>query len=129
LDAAGLEGSTVGVTNGYTYPTDFMHNEKIKKTQANSDDQLIKMLLAKRVKFILLNTMPGILRIKNDKNAAGKIKQVGVISNDGFWLNFSKSHPDGKRMSELFESGLQEFKVSGQYEKMLAEFRRHVGVR
>ena len=128
LSAKDLEGSTVGITTGYTYPSDFMRNLKIKKFEANSDDHLVKMLMAKRVKFVVMNTLPGLLRIKNDKATAGKIKPVGLLSKDGFWLNFSKSHPDGKRLSEVFEAGLQEFKKSGQYDKLNTDFRARLGV-
>jgi polar amino acid transport system substrate-binding protein len=127
LTTAGLEGSTVGITTGYTYPTDFMQNKSIKKFEANSDEHLLKMLMAKRVQYVILNTMPGMLRIKNDASTAGKVKQVGLISKDGFWLNFSKVHPDGKRMAELFETALLEFKASGRYEKMQTEFKQRVG--
>jgi polar amino acid transport system substrate-binding protein len=123
-----LEGSTVGITTGYTYPTDFMQNKKIKKFEANSDDHLLKMLVAKRVQFVILNTMPGLLRIQNDARTKGKIKQVGLISKDGFWLNFSKVHPDGKRMADVFEAGLLEYKASGRYEKMQTEFKQRLGV-
>jgi polar amino acid transport system substrate-binding protein len=128
LTTLGLEGSTVGITTGYTYPTDFMLNKKIKKFEANSDEQLLKMLAAKRVQFVILNTMPGLMRIKNDASLKGKIKQVGLISKDGFWLNFSKIHPDGKRMAEVFEAGLLEFKASGRYDKMQADFKQRLGV-
>jgi polar amino acid transport system substrate-binding protein len=128
LTSRELEGSTVGITTGYTYPTDVMQNQKIKKFEANSDDQLLKMLLAKRVQFVLLNTLPGALRIKNTPAFVGKVKQVGAVSKDGFWLNFSKAHPDGKRMSELFETALLEFKASGQYDKLQKDFRQRLGV-
>lgn len=127
LTMSGLEGSTVGITTGYTYPTDFMQNKKIKRFEANSDDHLLKMLLAKRVQFVILNTMPGLLRIKNDAGLRGKVKQVGLISKDGFWLNFSKVHPDGKRMADIFEAGLLEFKASGRYDKMMSEFKQRLG--
>jgi polar amino acid transport system substrate-binding protein len=128
MSAKALEGSTVGITTGYTYPTDFMRNENIKKFEANSDEHLLKMLAAKRVKFVILNTLPGLMRIKQDPALAGKVRQVGLLGTDAFWLNFSKIHPDGKRMAEVFEAGLQTFKASGQYNKLQADFRQRLGV-
>ncbi len=128
LTTRDLEGNTLGITTGYTYPTDVMLNQKIKKSEANSDEQLLRMLVAKRVQFVLLNTLPGALRIKNTPAFVGKVKQVGAVSKDGFWLNFSKTHPDGKRMSELFEAGLLELKASGQYDKMQKDFLQRLGV-
>lgn len=128
LQAEALEGSTVGVTTGYAYSPKFMRNEKIKKFEANSDDHLLKMLIAKRIDFALINTLPGQLRINSDPAYAGKIKPVGVLSVHGFFVNFSKAHPDGKAMAELLEAGLQELKASGRYDEMYAEFRERIGV-
>lgn len=128
LTTKDLEGSTVGVTTGYAYSPEFMRNEKIKKFEANSDDHLLKMLIAKRVKFALINTLPGLLRIKNDPAYAGKIKAVGLLHVHPFHLNFSKADPDGKAMADLFEEGLVEFKKSGRYDKMYADFRKRIGV-
>lgn len=121
-----LEGQTVGVTLGYTYPTDFMRNARIAKLNAASDGNLLKMLAARRVNYILLNTMPGYYRINRDPALRGRIQRVGAISKDGFWLSFSRAHPDGKRMAEVFEKGLQAIKASGEYERMMGTFRQSV---
>lgn len=128
LTTKDLEGSTVGVTSGYAYSPEFMRNEKIKKFEANSDDHLLKMLMARRVKFALINTLPGLLRIKNDPAYNGNIKEVGVLNVHGFRLNFSKADPDGKAMADLFEAGLVEFKKSGKYDKMMADFKQRLGL-
>jgi polar amino acid transport system substrate-binding protein len=121
-----LEGQTVGVTIGYTYPTDFMQNPRITKLNAASDGNLLKMLMARRVNYILLNTMPGYYRINRDPALRGRITRVGAISKDGFWLSFSRAHPDGRRMAQVFENGLQSIKASGQYERMMSAFRQSV---
>lgn len=122
LTAKDLEGKSVGITIGYTYPTSFMQNKKITKYEAPSDDNLLRMLRADRVDYILLNTLPGKLRIKNNKDYSGEIKEVGLMQKDGFWLAFSKTNKDGKEMSKIFESGLQEFVKNGHYKKLYAEF-------
>jgi polar amino acid transport system substrate-binding protein len=123
LTAKDLEGQTVGVTIGYTYPTDFMQNPRIVKLSAASDGNLVKMLVARRVNYILLNTMPGYYRIKQDPALRGQIKRVGTIRMDSFWVSFSRAHPDGKRMSEVFEKGLQTIKANGEYDRMFKAFR------
>lgn len=128
LTVKDLEGSTVGVTQGYAYSPAFMRNEKIQKIAVNSDDQLLKMLIGNRVKFALINTLPGLLRIKNNPAYAGRIKEVGVLHVHGFFLNFSKADPNGKAMADLFESGLVELKKSGRYDKMYGDFRERIGV-
>lgn len=121
-----LEGRTVGVTIGYTYPTDFMQNPRITKLSAASDGNLVKMLVARRVDYILLNTMPGYYRIKYEPALKGRIKRVGAIRLDSFWLSFSRTHPDGKRMSEVFEHGLQAIKANGEYDRMMHAFKQEL---
>lgn len=121
-----LEGKVVGSTIGYTYPDSFSKNEKIKHFRAVSDDHLIKMLAAGRVEFILLNGMPGYRRINADPALKAKIKSVGMVSNDKFWLAFSK-HNEGPKYCELFEQGMQKLIESGKYEAMKADFRKLMG--
>lgn len=119
-----LEGQSVGITIGYTYPTGFMQNPRINRLSAASDGNLVKMLVAGRVNFILLNTMPGYHRIQQDPALRGKIHRVGAMALDSFWISFSRVHPDGKRMSEVFEKGLQAIKANGEYERLMTSFRR-----
>lgn len=121
-----LEGQIVGVTIGYTYPTAFMQNPRIIKLSAASDGNLVKMLVARRVNYILLNTMPGYYRIKSEPALKGQIKRVGAIRLDSFWVSFSRAHPDGKRMSEVFERGLQAIKANGEYDRMMQAFKQEL---
>lgn len=116
-----LEGKVVGTTIGYTYPTSFTENKKIKHFEANSDAQLVKMLANKRVDYVLLNGIPGYLLVRNDAQARDKLIRKGMVSVDGFWVAFSKNHKDGKRMSEVFEKGMQELHKNGKYKAMEAE--------
>ncbi|KAB2970686.1 transporter substrate-binding domain-containing protein [Zoogloea sp.] len=122
-----LEGQTVSVTIGYTYPTELMQNQAITRFAATSDAQQLRMLATGRVRFALVNTMPGYLRIHAEPSLQGRIRQVGRVSVDGFWVAFSKAHPDGKRMAGIFEDGLQQLKASGRYDEMLEAFRRRIG--
>lgn len=128
LTTRDLEGHTVGLTTGYTYPSEVMNNPKIIRYEANSDELLLKMIAAKRIKFALVNTLPGLLRVKNDARLNGTIKIVGQVSNDGFWLSFSKKHAEGKAMAETFEAGLKAFKADGRYEKLINDFRKRQGL-
>lgn len=129
LGLADLRGASVGYTNGYTYPTEFMRDPLIKRQAATSDQLLLRMLLSKRVDYILLNTMPGLLRIRTSPELDGKIKRVGRISLDGFWIAFSKAHPQGEQLARQFGQGLQELRRNGSYHRMQAEFRRELGLR
>lgn len=128
LPLAYLRGKTVGYTIGYTYPAWFFEDSAIIKFGAKSDKVLLDMLAAHHLDFILLNTMPGYMRINSNAKLRGKIKKVGIISMDGFWVAFSKKHPDGERLSKLFEQGLQELKMSGKYTSMQSDFLRRLGI-
>lgn len=56
----------------------------------------------------------------------GQVKRVGVVSQDAFWVAFSKKHPDGQRMCQRFEQGLQAIKASGRYDQAVSQLRRRV---
>lgn len=119
-----LRGQRVGYTNAYTYPSEFLQDPKIRKEIATSDQNLLRMLIAGRVDYILLNRMPGYWRIQGSPEFAGKAKRVGLLSQDGFWVAFSKTHPEGPRLAALFSQGLLELKRTGEYRRLLSDFRK-----
>lgn len=127
LTLGDLEGQTVGYTIGYTYTPAFHASRKIRKAGAKSDRVLLEMLRAKRVDYVLMNTAPALLRINAASDLKGRIEKVGVLSQDGFWIAFSRATADGARQAETFEKGLQALKSSGRYDLLYAEFRRKVG--
>lgn len=128
LGAADLRHRTVGYTVGYTYSTELMTDPLITRYGASSDQQLLRMLVAGRVDYVLLNRLPATLRIESNPAFRGQVRRVGKVSMDSFWLAFSKAHPDGHRMSVVFERGLREFKRDGRYQAMTADFRRRLGL-
>lgn len=123
-----LEGKTVGVTIGYTYPTSFLKNDRITKVNTSSDANLLRMLVAGRVDYILLNTMPGYYRIRKDPTVQGRIKLVGTIRLDGFWVAFSRQHPEGRRLADVLEKGLNQIKADGTYDQLLQSFKQKWGL-
>lgn len=128
LQLSSLEGKKVGITLGYTYPTDFMDNTKITRFEAKSDAQILEMLVRGRVDYILMNGMPGYLQIQQ-RQLTGKVIKVGKISTDGFWLAFSRTHPQGEAISKQFEEGLQKIKNNGTYELLIRDFEAKLGLR
>jgi len=124
-----LRGKRVAYTNGYTYPSEFMHDSRIQKFSAVSDGALVRMLLSKRVDYILLNRTPGWMRIDATPEARNQIKRVGLVSMDGFWVAFSKQHPQGERLAAAFSQGLAQMRRDGSYQRLQDEFRRRVSYR
>lgn len=121
-----LEGKTVGHTLGYMNPDEFTANPRIRRRSAKSDALLLMMLAAGRVDYILMDAMPGALRIARDPSLRGRIKPVGSISTNGFWVAFSRSRPDGRHLADTFERGLAALKASGRYQALDQAFRRRI---
>ena len=121
---ADLAGHSVGITVGYTYPTAFMQDTRIRRQTAVSDANLLRMLAAGRVDFALINTLPAYHRLRQQPELQASVERVGAVSVDSFWLSFSKVHPHGQRLSQVFEAGLQTLMANGQYQRMLSEFRQ-----
>lgn len=120
-----MEGKMVGYTIGYTYSPEILQNRKIKLFGVTSDHNQLNMLANGRIQYALINTTPGSMIVNQDPKLSGKVKIVGHLSDDDFWIAFSKTHPDGKRLMETFQSGLKQFKASGEYDKMMSDFRSH----
>ncbi len=116
LGEADLRGRRVGLTNAYTYPTSLMQDPKIERHTATSDAALLRMLAARRVDYVLMNSTPAALRLRAEPSLreAG-IVRVGRISLDGFWIAFSQLHPRGAEMAARFGAGLQQLRRSGRY--------------
>ena len=119
-----LRGSSVGITVGYTYPTSFMTDPRIQRKPATSDGNLLHMLAAGRVDYILVNTLPTWHRLHGEPALAGRVQRVGRIRVDGFWVAFTRAKPDGERLAQVFESGLQSIRRSGEHQRMLDELQR-----
>lgn len=128
LNSRDLENHIVGITNAYTYPSEFMANPKIERAVAQSDANLLSMLLKRRVDFIIMNTLPGQLRILDEKLGT-QIERVGMISLDGFWLSFSRAHPDGERLSKIFEEELVRLMASGRVAELELNMRMRLGLK
>lgn len=124
VSEADLVGHTVGITVGYTYPASFMHHPGIRRQVAVSDVNLLRMLAAGRVDYILVNTLPAQHHLRQMPELQHKVRRVGAVRLDSFWLSFSKAHPEGQRLSAVFEKGLQALMASGQYQRLLADFHQ-----
>jgi polar amino acid transport system substrate-binding protein len=129
LRLADLRGQRLGLTNGYTYPAEVMHDARIQRFNATSDAALLRMLASKRVDFILINRTPAALRIDAAPELRGKLVRRGMVSQDSFWIAFSKQHPQGQQLAESFGQSLAQMRRDGSYQRMLDAFRQRVGYR
>lgn len=127
LGLAGLEGKRVGYTLGYTYPPEFRHNPRIEKVAAKGDQQLLELLHAGRIDYILANTAPLWLRLSTQAALRAEVERVGVISQDGFWLAFTREDTQGQRLAARFEEGLAVLRANGRLAAMQAALRKRLG--
>ena len=87
------------------------------------------MLAAGRIQYALINTRPGTLIINKDPALKGRVKIVGHLSDDAFYIAFSKKHADGKRLMQAFESGFEQLKASGEYSAMMQNFQNQYSLK
>lgn len=127
ISVADLKGAVVGLTIGYTYPTELVNDEAITFLRVTSDELQLNTLAAGRIQYAILNTLPAYQRIKATPRLQGRVHRVGRISEDGFWIAFSKARPDGAHYAALFESGLQVLRESGRLDALQAALRAEIG--
>ena len=80
--------------------------------------------LAAEVDWAPCSSLPGDHRISHDPRARGQIKRGGAIDMDGFWVCFSRTHPDGQRLSQVLENGLLAIQRSGEHDHLLTAFKQ-----
>lgn len=121
VNVQGLEGKSVGYTSSYTYSSYVTQNPYINFFTAKSDRQLLQLVAADRVgvDYVLISAVPTRYLLATEPELYGKVKQVGSLMSDPMHIAFSKTHPDGQRMSALFERGLQALHRTGQYNSLL----------
>ena len=118
LTLANLEGEPVGYTIGYTYPTEFLQSKRFARVAVKSDRVLLEMLAAGRIRYALLNTVPAQMRLHAAPKLQARVKRVGQVRMDGFWVAFSKQHPEGERLATVLDAGLTSLHASGAYERL-----------
>jgi len=124
LGPTDLRGRRVGITLGYTYPSELLRDPAVRLVEANSDTSSLRMLAAGRIDHALVNTLPAYHRLSQLPDLQGRVARVGRVSMDGFWLSFSKAHTDGPRLAGVFEQGLQSLRRSGEHARLLASLRQ-----
>lgn len=121
-----LEGKTVGMTNGYTYPTEFITNQKIIKSPAPTEKSQLEKLASGRIQFAILWGSTGDVILKERPELAQKVKSLGTIAQTNLYLSFSKKHKEGAKYAAIFEKGMKKIKADGSYEKIMNQFNGKV---
>lgn len=124
LSAADLKGRRVGLTNGYTYGDAVEKNAAIHKDVAPNDLLTMRKLVADRVEVALVYTRVADWLQTQHPELRGRVRQVGVLLQDGLYISFSKSHPDAPRVLPLLDRGLAKIRANGTHARIEAEWQR-----
>lgn len=124
LSAADLRGRRVGLTNGYTYGDSVEKNAAIQKDVAPNDLLTMRKLLAGRVEVALIYTRVADWLQTQHPDLRGRVRQVGVLLQDGLYVSFSKTHPDAGRVLPLLDRGLAQIRANGTHARIEAEWQR-----
>ncbi|GGC70738.1 substrate-binding periplasmic protein [Undibacterium terreum] len=116
ITVAELKGHRVGFTHGYTYGDEVEKDNRIFREDAPTDISSLRKLLLGRSEYSLVYT-----RVVDYLNAfyaselQGKIRQVGIVTEDKLFVSFSKLRPEAARYADLLDKGLQTVRANGTY--------------
>lgn len=116
LGFADLAGKRVGLTHGYDYSDEIESGTSFSLDVAKTDLLSLKKVAGGRVDYALLydKVAAGLLS-ESGAELVGKVKVVGNLDPYPFHLAFSRQHPDGEKMADVFTKGLIAIKASGEY--------------
>lgn len=125
LTAKDMEGERVSVTRGFFYTDEIDINDRVRKIVAPSDTSNLKMLALGRSDYALVTEKIGntIIRDSSDSMMGNRIGIVGQIAEVPMFVFFSKSHPEGKEASVLFQQGFEIIIQNGTYEDIMQRWQ------
>lgn len=111
-----LEGHKVGLVTGYSYGLDILNNSLIEKTEVYTDELNIKMLLAKRIDYIIGDERSTVDAIKK----AGKEQEVSwnpkqQITKLPFYFLFQPKG-EGRKLCDTFSQIIKSTRSKGGFD-------------
>jgi len=115
-----LAGHSVGFHQAYHYADWFTQDQAIRRVPAGSDLALLQMLQRGRVDYVMFGASAGAWRLRTEATLRGaRIRKVGEEpSGDGFWMAFSRQHPESPRLLQVFDRALRELQASPAYREL-----------
>lgn len=121
---ADLTGKTGCLPAGYSAPEELkplIKSGAIKRDKPKGMTLCFKKLLAKRVDFIIVNSVQAASIVKNSVKDPASLK--AIITEPGqteLHVLVGKTHPKGAEIIAAFNKGLAALKSSGDYEKIVS---------
>ena len=121
-----LKNFRLGITLGYKHK-EIYQKKGVTISSSASELLSLKMLLAGRIDVYRASKDVGYYLI-NNKFSSNKARlfthHPKVIEITGYYILFSKNTPNGKTLSEKFDSGLNKLIESGAYDKIASAYCR-----
>lgn len=110
-----LYGLSVGVVREYAYGKDFDSRRGLKKIEAASNPQLLKMLMSQRMDVAIMNK-----RVANalaqKMNITGHIRFAYSMNKEPLYLLFSRKRGDkARKLAQRFDAALKSMREDGSY--------------
>jgi len=127
-----FKGYTMGGILGLWYMPKFK-KAGLKIHTAGTDLQNLKMLIAKRIDFTVIDELTG-KKVLNDLKPEDA-KKIGILdkpeSVSDFYLMVSRDYKNHSELNEKFTKGFKMLKESGEYMKILSQYQlpEHFAVR
>ena len=113
----------IGVVESYSYGEAFDKKNIQHKTIAESGDQLIQLVLNKRVEMGIGNTMV-VTYLADKRGAADKIKFLSPpVTESPLYIGFSKKKVSADFVTQ-FNTSLQDFKSTKAYAELIDKYKK-----
>ena len=117
-----LKPYAIGVIRGYYNGDEFDKAEFLDKVICADSLQMIRMLEKGRIDMGVLDRVVAETLIKQE-NLAGAFNMLPKpLFRVGLHLAVSKKHPNGQKLIDQFNQGLERIKQSGEYARILASY-------
>lgn len=121
---ADLKGQTGCLPIGYSAPDDLkpmFESGAIKKDTPKDMTTCFKKLVAKRVDFIVVNSMQAASIVKKIVKDPASLKSIVTAPGETkLHVLVGKSHPKGAEIIAAFNKGLASLRTSGEYDNIVA---------
>nr|WP_315493934.1 transporter substrate-binding domain-containing protein [uncultured Rhodoferax sp.] len=123
VDAAGLLGFRIGVTNGYDYGEAFDNDARMQRDVAPSDLISLRKLVAGRVDYALVFDRVAQQIASVHPDLAKGFTQRGVLVEPLLYISFTKRMPGLEALIARFDAGLERVRQSGEYVRIEARWK------
>lgn len=123
LSTKDLVGKNVAVTRDYEYGEEFDSNTNVKRSVADKDEQGFQKLMNKRVPYMVAYEKVANALFVSNKDFTNKFKSVGLLSDPGLYIAFSKKHPDAAKFLAKFNQGFDIIQKNGKYKEIEAQWK------